>query len=284
MSSLNSRALLINLSINQWQANKLDKRASDALVVNAGAVMGAGRVNKTLLPSCQTLADVKRCAGVVRQRYYDSTLPWSSNGTRIIPAVNYQPFMDWFRLARDEWLFSIVPAFLDEYDTARNTARHQLGALFSADDYPDKTKVRRAFDMSIETFNVESDFRVELSDDELRRMAREQEERIQSAVSNAMRDAWQRLYDKVKHAAEKLSDPTAIFRDSLIENIQTTCETLTRLNLTDDPNLEAMRQEVEALLAAQSPDALRTDMTLRQDTADAAVDIAQRMSDFMSAL
>ena len=52
-----------------------------------------------------------------------------------------------------------------------------------------------------------------------------------------MKEAWQRLYDVVKHASDKLNDPTGIFRDSLVQNINDICGVLPRLNFADDPNL-----------------------------------------------
>ena len=48
----------------------------------------------------------------------------------------------------------------------------------------------------------------------------------------------------------------------------------------DDPNLETLRQEVEASLI-KHPDALRNDPDLRRDTAAEAKAIMDKMSVFM---
>ena len=96
-------------------------------------------------------------------------------------------------------------------------------------------------------------------------------------------DAWGRLYKHVQHIAEKLADPKGIFRDSMVENAQETCDLLTRLNIADDPNLEAMRREVEAKLISHHPDSLRNDPDLRQDTAEEARKIMDLMGSFMGA-
>ena len=45
--------------------------------------------------------------------------------------------------------------------------------------------------------------------------------------------------------AEKLADPKAVFRDTLVENTKEVCSILSRLNFADDPDLETMRQQVE---------------------------------------
>jgi hypothetical protein len=126
-----------------------------------------------------------------------------------------------------------------------------------------------------------TDFRVSIASDELTRIQQDVERRVADAQSTAMKEVWTRLYDRVKHMAEKLADPKAIFRDTLVENLQEQCSMLSRLNFMDDPNLEALRQQVEGTLASHHPDALRNDPDLRRDTAAEAKAIMDKMSVFM---
>ena len=44
-----------------------------------------------------------------------------------------------------------------------------------------------------------------------------------------------------------MADPKKVFRDSLVENARELCELLPKLNMTDDPNLEAIRKELTAM-------------------------------------
>lgn len=106
---------------------------------------------------------------------------------------------------------------------------------------------------------------------------------MKEAEQAALKDVWNRLYERVKHIAEKLADPKAIFRDSMVENAKEICALLPRLNFADDPNLEAMRQQVEASLL-KHPDALRNDPDLRRDTAAEAKKIMDAMGAFMGQL
>jgi hypothetical protein len=69
----------------------------------------------------------------------------------------------------------------------------------------------------------------------------------------------------------------------MVENAREICAMLPRLNFSDDPNLEAMRQEVEATLL-KHPEALRNDPDLRQDTAAEAKKIMDKMSVFMNGI
>jgi hypothetical protein len=125
-----------------------------------------------------------------------------------------------------------------------------------------------------------SDFRVSIGSEELTRIQQDVEQRVRQAEQTAMQDVWKRLFDRVQHMAEKLADPKAIFRDSMVENAREICALLPRLNFADDPNLEAMRQQVEASLL-KHPEALRNDPDLRRDTAAEAKKIMDAMGAFM---
>jgi len=280
---LNDRALLVSLSISQWTARKLDKRATKEVADNNRASTSAGRYNKSLLPLNDLLAHVHQKTGVIREKFAKNTLPWGIDGTRILPSANYLSFMQDFRKEKGEWQ-SLVTMFIDNYDDLVDEAKRWLGDLYDAADYPDKHKVADKFAMDMGIFPVPTnDFRVELSSDELARLQEDMEGRMATIQQEAMNDCWHRLYKHVQHITEKLADPKGIFRDSMLDNAQETCDLLSRLNIADDPNLEAMRREVEAKLINHHPDSLRNDPDLRQDTAAEARKIMDLMSSYMGA-
>ena len=280
---LNDRALLVSLSICQWTARKLDKKATKDVADINRASTSAGRYNKSLLPLNDLLANVHQKTGVIREKFAKNTLPWGIDGTRILPSANYLTFMQDFRKEKGEWQY-LVQTFLDNYDTLVDEAKRWLGDLYDEKDYPARGKIVEKFNMDMAILPVPTnDFRVELSSDELSRLQEEMEGRMATVQQEAMMDAWGRLYKHVQHIAEKLADPKGIFRDSMVENAQETCDLLTRLNIADDPNLEAMRREVESKLISHHPDSLRNDPDLRQDTAEEARKIMDLMGSFMGA-
>lgn len=281
--NLNDRALLVQLSVSQWTARKYDKKATKEVADANGTTTAAGRYNKSLLPMNDLLDNIHKKTTHIRQRYYDNTLPWGIDGTQMLPTSNYLQFMSDFRKERDEWNI-LVRNFVDHYDTLKEDAKRILGGLYDPADYPSAVDIRQKFHMDMAVFPVPSaDFRVSIASDELSRIQQDVERRVAEAQTNAMKDVWQRLFDRVKHMAEKLADPKAIFRDSMVENAREICALLPRLNFTDDPNLEALRQQVEASLI-KHPEALRNDPDLRRDTAAEAKAIMDKMSVFMGGL
>lgn len=281
--NLNDRALLVQLTISQWAGRKYDKKATAVVNSNAKAVDAAGRYNKALLPMNDFLGDVHKKATLVRTAFYENTLPWGLDGMHMLPTSNYLEFVTKFRKERDEWN-TIVDRFVDNYPTFVLNATVDLGDLYNEADYPSQSEMRAKFHMDLAVFPVPShDFRVSIASDELTRIQQDVERRVKEAEATAMKEVWQRLYDRVKHMAEKLSDPAAIFRDSMIENAREMCAMLPRLNFMEDPALEAMRQQVEASLL-KHPDALRNDPDLRRDTAASAKDIMDKMGAFMGTM
>lgn len=280
--NLSDRALLVQLSISQWSARKYDRKASKQVADANHASANAGRYNKALMPMNGYLEDVHSKSNTIRAVFYNETLPWGLEGMQILPTANYLNFMTEFRKHKGEWEY-LVNLFFDNYERLRDEAKTNLGDLYNPLDYPALDDMRKKFNMDLAVFPVPAtDFRVQIGNDELSRIQQDIERRVQDAQLTAMRDVWQRLFDRVKHIAEKCADPKAIFRDSMMENARELCDLLPRLNLTDDPNLERLRQEVESKLI-HHPDALRNNPDLRRDTATEAKKIMDAMGVFMGA-
>ena len=284
---LNDRALLVQLSISTWSANKLDKQISAETTARKGALSGTIRSHKTLLPMCDLLDSIKQKAGLIRNNFYDNTLPWGVKGIQILPTANYLTFMTDFRRERSEYEY-LVKQFVPAYPQLVQDAKQFLGTSYNAADYPEAHEIADKFKMDMQVMPVPNDdFRVDIADAELSRIQDEVEARVKQAGQQAMQEVWQRLYDRVTHMADrltKLDDPKARFYESTLEHVTDLCELLPRLNVMDDPNLEAMRQEVEGKLAGLSKDSVVLSPTFRQTKIDEANDIAARMAAFMGGL
>lgn len=283
-ADLSSRAMLVSLSITAWTARKLDKRVTNKVLADNHAPADAGRFNKTLIAD-ELLKKITQIDNECRAEHYRLTLPWSNDGARILPAklfFDYREKMTAFRQQRE----TAVREFVDAYPELVRDARIRLNGLFNEADYPSAGRVagRFTFNASYGPLPTGDDFRVNLSDDELGRIRNDIDRQTRSAMADGMRDAWQRLYDVVRHAAERLSDPDAIFRDTLIGNIRDICGLLPALNVTDDPQLETARQAVESALAGADPDTLRTNKPARQQTATAARAIADSIQQQLGAM
>jgi hypothetical protein len=280
-NDLLTRAMLVNLSISSWSASKFDKKVTRETNEAHGAAENAGRYNKSLMPDDAEAykALQKHIASVRQDIHYAQTLPWSDTGWRLLPIKNYQAYTDSIRKAQHEFE-SLRDTFIAEYPTLRENARVKLNGMYREADYPRYIGDRYSMSVEYSPVPAGTDFRVTLADEEIATIAARTEERVKQAFQDAMtgpKGAVPRLYEIVANIQAKLSDPKAIFRDSLIGNARELCDILTRLNVTDDSTLESLRRQTE-ILAASDPQTLRDNPDVRVSTANEAQAILDAMT------
>lgn len=278
---ISERAMISYLSVSQWTARKLDKKATAEVAANHGNVEGWGRYNKVLIAE-ETLKNIAVVANAARTYHYENTLPWDDRGGRILPAAHYLEYSAKMREFKDAF-FSQVSTLLDNYTALCQQAQSFLNGLYNPDDYPAIHKVERKYAFEIEILPIPegNDFRVSLDADQTAAIQATIETRIKTTTENAMRDLWGRLHSAVSHMADRLGTPDAIFRASLVENVQDICKLLPKLNITNDPDLAALTAEVECKLTAQCANNLRENPDLRAKTAAEAKAIIDKMGAFM---
>lgn len=285
-TKLNERAVLAQLNISQWTARKLDKKATKKTNREAGAADNVSRVYKALVPMESALDAVHTKSQEIRDFFLKNTLPWGVRGMNILPSENYFAFMGTYNQMADEWKSLVRTAVREYQQMTLNPARlqHLMGDLYNPADYPSWREVENKFSIDMAVFPVPSgDFRTEIADDELQRIANDVERRVQEAANTAMTELWTRLFEKVSNMATQLGKSDGRLFETLVDNIRELCPLLTRMNVMQDPNLELMRQEVERKLCKHDVDAFRSDKILRQEVANEASDIAKRMAVFMGA-
>lgn len=276
MENLISRAMLASLRISSWSARKYDKKVTADTNAAHGADSDAGRYNKMLLPGdASSYKALTSHIAATRVLHYDQTLAWSDDGWRLLPVANFTKYTDKLRAARHTY-DALLSDFLADYPALQQAARIKLNGMYRDEDYP--VNVAGKYDFGIEYNPVPAggDFRVELSQDEIDIIATRTESRVKNAFEDAHKDALKRLYDCVARIHERLAQPNAIFRDSLISNATELCDVLTRLNISGDVNLETLRRQTDSLATVQ-PDALRNDAVTRIQTANTAQGILDSM-------
>jgi hypothetical protein len=279
MTDLSNRALLVALNISQWAGRKLDKKVSDEVADAKQATRNAGSYSKRLLPYNHALDAVHKLTGAIRTEYYKLTLPWME-GLGIIKADAYLAFTARFGDLKTEW-DNAVSKFIECYEESIEDARYQLNGLFSEADYPSVDEMRRKFRLEVAFYPVPSPEdcqRTALVGELAEGWARDLAAQLAEKERDSMSKAWQRVYDVVARAHERLSKPDNIFRDTLVENARELCALLPSLNITDDPELERMRQKLEGSLCAHEPDELREDEGLRAQVSDRLAEIMAKMA------
>lgn len=283
MKSYSKKVMLANLTISVWNARRLDKRATDEVAKNHNEAIPIGRYNKKLLPGeVKSYEKVCKLGSALRDFHYTQTMEYDQLGVRLLPAGIYMDYTAKLReLQRD--FDTAVEEFLADYDNLVAQARVMLNGLFNEGDYPTIETLRGKFGVSLRVlpFPDAEKFGVVLPEEELAGIRQDIEDQTQEAINNAMGDLWQRLYDVVARMSERLAQPNAIFRDSLVENVREICDLLPQMNFTEDQDLENLRKQVDEKLAIHEPETLRNDPLARNQAAKQAVEIQSMMAAFM---
>jgi len=273
--------MIVSLNVSMWTARKFDKSASKQTTSSYGASESAARVNKLLIPK-DALAAVTKAGTAMRAEYLKMTLPWNDNNQRLLSGALYMEFTDTMRnLART--FDQAADELCRDYAVLVADAEVQLNGLFNPQDYPDQDTVREKFSTKIDFMPVPDSghLLVDIGNEETVALKGQIDEAVNSSLAKAQTDTWDRLYGVVSHMAERLDDTDAVFRDSLVENIQNLCALLPSLNITGDKRLYDLQQEVEARLLSYTPKELRKSKLIRSDTAEAAKDIMEKMAAYM---
>lgn len=277
------RAMLANQCISVWEGRKKDKTISDEVLTDATAQKDAGAWWTRTVPQ-SALKAIGLAVHHARKAHWESTLPWSDAGPRVLPASMFFEYTSKMQKAKAEF-DAAVEGFLVEYPKLVAEAPARLGKLMTDVEFPSVDQLRSKFSFSTQITPLPSagDFRVDLGADRTNDIREQIEAQSNASMARAMGDLWTRLHAAVDKIATRLSDDEAVFRDSLIENLVDLCELLPKMNVTQDQNLDAMRDEVLSKLSKQDPEVLRKNKPARADAAKAANEIAEKMKAFMGA-
>jgi hypothetical protein len=290
MSNITEKAMLVNLTISQWTAQRHDKKVSREVSDIHGNREDMGRYQKSLVAK-SALEEIKKLASAARLEHYNRTLPWRDGGDRILSSAGYFQYTQEMREYQDKWT-AAVDKFVTGYPQYVQDARTSLNGLFDADDYPSDAAIREKFGLSFDLVPMPeaADFRVDLGTEETARIKSQIESDSRAMLDRAMRSVWERLADVVGRMADRLKAYAILpsgkvdnaFRDSLVSNIVELLDLLPTLNITDDARINQFAADIRANLVQYSPEQLRESETLRADVANRADEILAKMSGFLA--
>lgn len=273
---IGSNAMLVELNIPLWTARKMDKKVSEEVDNAKGTRARGGNYHKNLLAGSDKLERIQKIAGAARTWHYENTLPWTDKGARLLPMKSFFEYKQ--TLNNFEIQFTqAVNDFCIEYPQLVSKSAFTLGGLFDRDEYPDVEKVRNKFGFkySFSPVPEAGDFRVDVEEEALNELKEQYESMYKKKLDEAMQDAWQRLHDVLTHMSQKLdfSDDAvdengnkikrSPFHTSTITNAVELCGLLTKLNITNDPKLEAARQQLERALVNIDADTVKESQEIR---------------------
>lgn len=266
--SITSSAVLVELNISVWTANKLDKGATDEVLVSNGAtVADAAQVRKNLMAGTTARKAIADYAAGCRLWHNTRTLPWSDKGPRILPTSLFMDYKAELNMRRDTFMH-MRKQFGVDYPALVQTAANYMGTLHNPADYPSTEEVMSKFDFRVVFSPVpeSGDFRLDIPKQELDEVRRSYDDAFDTRLAEAMRTPWDKLHDMLMGMSDKLGlEEKTRWYDTFITNAQEMCGMLTHLNITKDPKLEAARRQLETALLGADLDDIKVNESTRAE-------------------
>jgi hypothetical protein len=269
--SITSSAVLVEMNISVWTANRLDKAATTDLISrNNATAVDAAQVRKNLMAGTTLRKNIADYAAGCRLWHNTRTLPWADKGPRILPTSLFMDYKAELNVRRETFL-KMVSEFQVQYPALVQTAANYMGTLHDPADYPPVEEVMQKFGFKTVFSPVpeSGDFRLDIPQQELEDVRRSYDDAFDNRLAEAMRTPWEQLHKMLSGMSLKLAEgdeeTKRRWHDTFLTNAHELCAMLTHLNITKDPKLEAARRQLESALVGADIDDIKENEDTRAD-------------------
>jgi hypothetical protein len=281
-----SKCARVSLTIKCWPGRAKNKNLTEEVRIEKMASEGAW--TQPLVDKAELKANVAK-ATALRKYFNTNTLPWDDKGGRVILAKKIMGFKrpdgtmsPPFRNGINEKIAEFndrCSEFIGKYPLLKERAKIEQNNMYCASAYPSSNDLWDKFGV---TFNIEP--LPVLTDDFRQALTTEEIIAIESTITNkfvaAQKDIWMRLRERITNMHSRLSDTEAKFQNTLVTNLREVIDLIPDLNITQDPNLTSMADEVKDRLLRYEPDDLRQLQSLRQQVATDADELLKKMEGY----
>ena len=282
MATLCETAMLVKLGTSRWMGAKTSKAVSHEVCVQKDADDDAGDWKTYLIPK-EALKDINNARSRARSAWLQHSLPWQDGGFRILPSALFMTWRKEMRKVMDDF-DAAVAAFLIKYPEYVAAADERLGKLGEECQLPSVDEIKGKFGIYLDVLPMpnDADFRMAIDEEEMEEIRSQAKTTIKNSLDKAMKELVKQFGEIVKKISTTLKDTDKKFKDSLIGNLRTFCETtLPQFNLTNDPVIETLRKEALATLACFDPEDLRVIDKERETAGKKADDLLKKINDYM---
>jgi hypothetical protein len=240
--------------------------AAEAFGADREALSAGKRLINTKHPRFKAVTSVRNRAVSF---WKDASLPFPEAGIRLVRQDKIRSLNLQMSIFRDELRQSVFDLDAD-YAELRSAARHRLGRLYDASDYP--PTLRGLFDLSWDWPSVEPPpYLRQLSPSLYQQECQRVRARFDQAVQLAEQAFTEELSRLVTHLSERLSGTEdgrpKIFRDSAVENLTAFFERFRQLNIGSSEQLDELVEQAQEIVRGVPPQRLRDDGQLRRQIA-----------------
>ena len=281
--SIASSAVLVELNISVWTANKLDKGATDSVLASNSASKDSAQVRKNLMAGTDKRKKIADYAAKIRLYHNQTTLSWSDKGARLLPTSLFMDYKQNMNVYQRN-MTTMIEDFYANYADLIELSKHHMGDLFNPYDYPSIEELRNKFGFRLvfSPLPEGGDFRLDIPKADMEELGEQYESAFNDRLKDAMREPWDKLHKTLTHISEKLTDVEGDdetkkrYHDTLITNAQELCGLLSHLNVTKDPLLENARRSLELTMLGVDIEAIKESPDVRSSVKAKVDDILSK--------
>ena len=270
--SISDRAVLVQLNISSWGTERLDKSQTERINVLNNADAKAGKVHKDLMCGTTLAKDIDLHVGRSRLWNNQNTMPWQDRGARLLPTSLFLSYKDEMN-SRETNFETMVNRFVPNYAAAKQTARNYLGSMYREEDYPDVNDIASKYKWTLSVSPIPSSghFCLDVPAEDLENVRKSCDDFVEQKVADAMRKPWEDLHNMLTGMSGKLQEVDELngtpkrFHETFVTNALDLCKLLNHMNITNDPQLDKARQQLELVLAGTDVDDIKENEFVRSD-------------------
>lgn len=270
--SISDRAVLVQLNISSWGTERLDKSQTERINLLNNADSKAGKVHKDLMCGTTLAKDIDLHVGRSRLWNNQNTMPWQDRGARLLPTSLFLSYKDEMN-SRETNFETMVNRFVPNYAAAKQTARNYLGSMYREEDYPDVNDIASKYKWTLSVSPIPSSghFCLDVPAEDLENVRKSCDDFVEQKVADAMRKPWEDLHTMLTGMSGKLQEVEELngtpkrFHETFVTNALDLCTLLNHMNITNDPQLDKARQQLELVLAGTDVDDIKENEFVRSD-------------------
>ena len=270
--SISDRAVLVQLIISSWGTERLDKSQTERINVLNNADAKAGKVHKDLMCGTTLAKDIDLHVGRSRLWNNQNTMPWQDRGARLLPTSLFLPYKGEMN-GRETTFKTMVNRFVPNYAAAKQTAMNYLGSMYREEDYPDVNDIASKYKWTLSVSPIPSSghFCLDVPAEDLENVRKSCDDFVEQKVAEAMRKPWEDLHTMLTGMSGKLQEVDDLngtpkrFHETFVTNALDLCKLLNHMNITNDPQLDKARQQLELVLVGTDVDDIKENEFVRSD-------------------
>lgn len=284
LRALTQNAILVKKKMGHMALTIKEERIEDAVKTIHG-LRGVNRITtakKYILPS-KAVSPINACLTAASEYFQTVTLPWAWAGWGLLPAVQIIPFRAKMNEFKENLDVIVQDFLLNDYQRLVEKQRQELGSLFRPEDYPSPEDLRKRWYIKLDFEPLPSPQNItkENIPEEIRQeLVQNAEVRLKESIENSVRSVYDRLFEVIEHlmnAVDKYNvvngKVTGKFRVNSIENVSSLLNIVPMLNITNDPKLTEVSEQIKERILRYGAEELRASPNARKDLKSATLDI-----------